>query len=328
VIVLFAAQQWTADIVLMNIGKIEARKVFVPTGFSGLNSLSYSGYFEQMKSWLYSFDALVFLSKNYQDYKFAESCGAHQSLIIPNGASADEFLNQVGISIHEKFKIPAHHHIILHVGSHTSLKGHDEAMEIFEKSKVKNSTLLIVGNFIPTKYFKVKKIVRSAFEWIGEKSHCPYSCVLKPHKFNSQKERNNDGRRIIVTVLTRAETVAAYQQADLFLFPSNIECSPIVLFECMASKTPFLTSDVGNSVEIAASCGSGIILPTKIDQNGYSHVDIDQSAAIMTELLDNPEQRAHLAEQGWNVWKENYTWERIAETYERLYVDVCQTGGQ
>jgi L-malate glycosyltransferase len=46
------------------------------------------------------------------------------------------------------------------------------------------------------------------------------------------------------------ETVAAYQAADLFLFPSDIERSPVVLFEAMASRTPFLTTAVGNAEEI------------------------------------------------------------------------------
>jgi glycosyltransferase involved in cell wall biosynthesis len=54
----------------------------------------------------------------------------------------------------------------------------------------------------------------------------------------------------MITSLSRIETLAAYHQADLFLFPSNIECSPLVLFESIASKTPFLTTDVGNAKEI------------------------------------------------------------------------------
>ena len=70
------------------------------------------------------------------------------------------------------------------------------------------------------------------------------------NKHNESTLFKNKNMRILILNIDREETVAFYQTADLFLFPSNIECSPIVLFEAMASKTPFLVTDVGNSKEI------------------------------------------------------------------------------
>ena len=68
--------------------------------------------------------------------------------------------------------------------------------------------------------------------------------------------------------MDRVLTVNAFKQANLFLFPSLIECSPIVLFEAMASSTPFLVSDVGNSKEIVKWTGGGELLPTTVDRYG------------------------------------------------------------
>ena len=65
------------------------------------------------------------------------------------------------------------------------------------------------------------------------------------------------------------ETIAAYK-AGYVLFSSNIECSPLVLFECMASKPLFLTTDVGNSAEIVKWSHAGLLLPTVKDANGFS----------------------------------------------------------
>ena len=124
---------------------------------------------------------------------------------------------------------------------------------------------------------------------------------------------------LILTLLDRKEIIGAYKQADLFLFPSNIECSPIVLFECMASKTPFLTTDVGNAQEIIKWSNSGILLPTTKDKNGYSIVDIGQSTKILEKIYHNVDERKAMAEDGYKVWQKRFTWEILAQQYENMY---------
>ena len=54
---------------------------------------------------------------------------------------------------------------------------------------------------------------------------CYYECKLKEF-FN---------RNIMIVELPREDVVALYKESDVFLFPSNVECSPIVLFEAMAA---------------------------------------------------------------------------------------------
>ena len=86
---------------------------------------------------------------------------------------------------------------------------------------------------------------------------------------------------------TRAEIVSLYSEADLLLFPSKIECSPVVLFESIASKTPFLTTDVGNAKEIIEWTKGGLLLPTYIDNNGLSYVDEQKAALILSNIFNN-----------------------------------------
>ena len=92
-------------------------------------------------------------------------------------------------------------------------------------------------------------------------------------------------KKIIFNHFSRPFTVAAYKQADLFFFPSNIECSPIVLFECAASKLPFLSTDVGNSIEIAAWTLGGEILATTKDDKGFSHAEIEKATAQLNNMM-------------------------------------------
>jgi len=295
----FAAQQWATDIALPILNKIRGKKVSVPTGFSGLYTAEYKDYFEKMKTWMKSYDANVFLSDDYRDINFARTNGIAKNIIIPNGASADEFLRESKIDIREKLGISKDAFLILHVGSYTELKGHEEALKIYLKSNIKDVVLL----------------------FIGHKNELFQNYVNKSRRFKLWKLKNliSDKRIIISADLTREETVATYKSADLFLFPSNIECSPIVLFESMASHLPFLVTDVGNSKEIIKWTNGGELLPTSTNDKGYSEAEINKSARLLDELYKNKAQRKELGENGFNAWKQNFSWEIISKKYEELY---------
>lgn len=321
----FAAQQWTCDALLPVLDRVNSVKVFVPTGFSTLSSPIYRDYFAAMPGWLNQFDMNIFLSNQYRDIDFARQHGVTRQKIIPNGAAADEFMEPQG-DIRPCLGIPSDHFLILHVGSHTWLKGHEEAIEIFQRAKIVSATLLIVG--------------RDSAGGCGPVCRERAACLNKTVAFH------HADKRIMVMELPRAETVAAYQSADLFLFPSLIECSPVVLFECMASRTPFLASEAGNSAEIVKwSGGSGMLLPTERpswlqrfakviqgkrrlgDDLGAVHVDINESAVLLERLWHDLDRRVTMAQAGFTAWQQRFTWEYISEEYETLYQKLLTGGG-
>lgn len=298
----FAAQQWATDLALPILSEIKAKKVFVPTGFSGFYLFQYKQYFKRMKRWMKLYDMNVFLSNDYRDINFARENGVKKKVLIPNGASEEEFLSTEHIDIRKKLGIPASHFLILLVGAHTGAKGHKEAIEIFKQASILNSTLLIVAHRL--------------------NSPCARNCYLKQKLFKLRFKK--DYKQLIITSLARSETINAYRQADLFLFPSLIECSPLVLFESMASKTPFLVTDVGNSKEIISWSRSGKLLPTMIDPQGFSHARINQSAKVLENIYNNRYQREIMAESGYKVWQKQFTWEKITKRYEKLYQSLLE----
>ena len=298
----FAAQQWATDLTLPILNKIKAKKVFIPTGFSGLYFPQYKQYFTRMKHWLKQYDMNVFLSNNYRDINFARENGVKKRILIPNGASEEEFLSTEHVDIRKELGIPASRFLILLVGAHTGAKGHKEAIEIFKQAGILNSTLLIVAHRL--------------------NSSCARNCYLKQKLFKLRLK--NDYKQLIITNLTRPETINAYRQADLVLFPSQIECSPLVLFEAMASKTPFLVTNVGNAKEIISWSKSGRLLPTTIDLQGFSHAQINQSAKVLENIYNNKHQRRIMAESGYKAWQKQFTWEKIAKRYEKLYQSLLK----
>lgn len=304
VIVNFAAQQWATDLTLDLLENIDSVKILVPTGFSFLHKNRYCEYYEKMKTWLKLYDMNVFLSNNYQDINFAKDAGVKDTILIPNGADENEFENVDYSDICSKYDIKNDNFLILLVGSHTGIKGHKEAIRIFKKANIKNATLVIIGKKVSEKCTKNCK---------------NQSKLIKYNPFHFIKNK-----KLLLLNIERHETVKLFKRADLFLFPSNLECSPIVLFEAMASKTPFLVSDCGNSKEIISWSKSGVMLPTSKKEKGFVKVDIKKSAKILEDIVKNGEKRKELSENGYNSWKENFTWEKIARNYENLYLTLLK----
>lgn len=298
----FAAQQWATDIMLPILKEIKGKKIFVPTGFSAINNPSYRQYYERMVTWLKQYDKNVFLSNVYQDIEFARKHGISNYTIIPNGASAEEFLSTNYENIRGFLKISKKTFLILHVGNHTGIKGHAEAIRIFKESNITDSTLVIIGGAYSPK--------------------CYHSCKIKEFLFKCNLLNVIRKKKIIIRSLTRSQTVSLFLSSDLFIFPSNIECSPIVLFECMASKTPFLTTDVGNATEIIDLSKSGVLLPTVKHKNGLSYANIEPSITIIENLYKNQKLRKFMQENGFKIWLEHFTWEKIILEYEDLYKEI------
>ena len=301
VILNYAAQVWPTDIALPLLKRIKAKKVLVPCGFSALNRPEYQNYYKNMKSWLKKYDATIYLSENYRDINFARASGVSNIHLIPNGADEREFKKINRGRFREKFHIAQDTKIILSVGSHTGLKGHSEAIQIFTRSNINNSVLVIIGNDFGT--------------------GCLRNCVAASKRIKLNPLQVLKRKKIIIADLNRQDTLNAYADSTLFLFPSNIEASPLVLFESMASGLPYLASDVGNTKEITSWSGGGKILPTQI-RNDYSYADIIKSATILEDLINNPAERERLGSSGRKAWADKFTWQKISVQYEQLFEDL------
>ena len=327
VVVNFAAQQWATDLALPVLTRIRGKKVFVPTGFSALYSHDYSEYYQCMKDWMHGYDMNVFHSLDYRDTVFARQALIKRTAWIPNGAAEEEFCSEPQRDIRQRLGIPLPHLLVLHVGGFTGDKGQLDAIEIFCASRLTNATLLLVsedfhrmGNESLRPGTVVKNAVKYLFLpeefWKSRDLEAIRILILK-HKPGTWLTK----KKVLCACLSREETIAAYKTADVFLFPSHIECSPIVLFECMASKTPFVTTDVGNAREIVQWSNGGEIMPTRQTDDNYhsSRADIQGAVRVFAGLCQDKRRREEMAEAGYQAWKNGFTWQDIALRYEHLY---------
>jgi glycosyltransferase involved in cell wall biosynthesis len=125
-------------------------------------------------------------------------------------------------------------------------------------------------------------------------------------------------KRVILTDLQRQDLIQAYFAADLFVFASRIEYSPLVLFEAAAAGTPFLTVPVGNADEIVRWTGGGILCEAAKDERGYTLVDPETLAKAMSDCMKDRERLSQLGEAARERWRAHFTWKVVASYYEDI----------
>ena len=122
----------------------------------------------------------------------------------------------------------------------------------------------------------------------------------------------------MLTDFSRAELIQAYLTADLFVFASQIEYSPLVLFEAAASGTPFLSVPVGNAAELSDWLGGGFLMKAEKDIAGYTHVNPEMLALEIAVLMNQKPMLKDIGQAMKERWRSRYTWDAIATEYERV----------
>jgi glycosyltransferase involved in cell wall biosynthesis len=160
----------------------------------------------------------------------------------------------------------------------------------------------------------IKRLYRDIRKNFGKNKDTNYKWNIIAKEVNS----TDNNKKIIITNLDRSDLIQAFLNSDLFVFASNIEYSPLVLFESAAAGLPFLTVQVGNSKEIIEWTKGGVLCPATIDNNSRTVVSPQILAKEIMKLESDPEKRATLGKQGRSNWEKRYSWEKITFEYEKV----------
>jgi glycosyltransferase involved in cell wall biosynthesis len=346
-ILIKAAQQWTFDALWPVLDRIAARKVFIPCGFSGLFLPQYSDYFARLPAVLRKLDHLIFYAQSYRDIDFARRFGLANLSVLPNGASETEFDRPPDPGFRQLLGIDDGDFLFLTVGSPIAAKGHREVVEAYARLDTggRPTTLILNGSWshpgetqaqgpaddvrpqaAPRR--RLIDTVRQALEVLRRQGLSGFRARLTGAAKRARAEqdirnciarvRAQDGKRVLCTNLPRPDLVQAYMAADLFVFASTIEYSPLVLFEAAAAGTPFLSVPVGNAEEIVAWTEGGVICPATRDGQGFVRTDPSVLAREMQRLMTAPDHLTRLAAAGKAAWRREFTWAAIAPRYEAI----------
>jgi len=318
-----AALQWTHDAALPVLDRIRARKVLIPCGFSSLYEPHYADYFAHLATVLGDWDHLVFHASAYRDIAFARNLGLTRLSIIPNGADPDEFAVAPDPGFRASLGIGEEDVLFLTVGSPPQDKGHAELAEAFclMDDIGRPASLLLNGAWpfevvdgAPAERVPVKleHRARAARQLLSGRAR---SALPVGHW---QQRARSRGRKILLSNLERDRLVQAFLAADLFVFASRLEYSPLVLFEAAAAGTPFLSVPAGNAAEIATWTGAGAIVPAPTDSRGRIRVRPSVLARAMAGEAGDRAELSWRGENGRRSVVREYNWNRIGALYEAV----------
>lgn len=274
------AQIWSTDLLFPLLSGLRFGKVLAPSGYSGLYAPAFREYFEHLPAILRQYDRIIYFSSQYRDKHFGDEHGIRQYAIIPNAASQEEF-TRPPLGFRQRWNVRTRY-MLLTVANHYLAKGHRFVIEAFRRLRRNDTTLVILGHPVASSF-----------------GGCYLSCrIAGLHPL------------IKVMTVTRPWVVSAFQEADLFVFGSQTEASPLVIFEALAAGVPFVSTDCGNVAEMKAY---GRIIASPVEM-----------AEEVNALLNDAECRRELGTAARHAWRERYTWEKVVDSYERVYAMVVE----
>lgn len=164
----------------------------------------------------------------------------------------------------------------------------------------------------------IRQLVRRKLGRYKSAAMGPHVPPLESIESMATKASAQPFKRVILTDLERQDLIQAYLAADLFVFASRIEYSPLVLFEAAAAGTPFLTVPVGNADEIVRWTGGGMLCEAAKDMRGYTRVDPQTLAGEIASCMKDPEKLSRLGATARERWRNHFTWTIVAGYYEDI----------
>ncbi len=139
-----------------------------------------------------------------------------------------------------------------------------------------------------------------------------------PHLDNLKRQASYlgvDDRIFFTGFISDEERNKLYRVADLAVFPSLYEPFGIVALEAMATETPVIVGNVGGLAEFVEDGVNGLLVEPGNPQ---------QLAGAVNYLLENKKKGRDMAEHGYRMVSEEYTWDKIAARTEKVYQEVLQ----
>ncbi len=285
-IIFYAAQQWSFDLSIEIIDKINSKLILIPCGFSKLHNIFYKPYFFLLRNKLNKFDKIICLSKDYQDYHFCKKYFKREINIINNG-SENIFFRKKGFR--KKFKILENEIMLLYLSNIKFMKGQDRLINIVKKIRNRKITLIFIhANNM------------SLFYWIYLKILILIASLNKNLKIKIFKN------------LKDIDKISAVSECDYFISTSRLECSPLIMFEAMAAGKIYLGTDVGNCMEIQKNIKTGFISN-----------DLNQ---ILKKVEYFIKRKTHsdkkISSKIHSYFKKNHDWKIILKIYKKLIAET------
>ena len=287
-LMVYSDSQWNMDNILNNIKKIDCGLSLALVG--GYHMRSHPAIFELLKKNIDKFN-LITHSKVTPDYKWCID-NELPVKVVPNGINTSEF-SENSINFRKKYNIKKKY-IILNLSNMFYGKGFDILPKIYQKLSNRLDDFIFLQLSNSVKY--------------------PYDQIF----LNRTKQQCNGMNIRFLRDLPREDVVASFKESDIFLFTSKKEVCPLVILESRAAKLPWVSMDVGNTIE---QPGGIVISNQSVDYKGYKIVDdkiVDNYVGNIIKILKDKDMRDKLITEGQKDIEE-IDWDNIVPLYNEVF---------
>ncbi len=110
---------------------------------------------------------------------------------------------------------------------------------------------------------------------------------------------------------------AFYGRADVYVAPSTWkEPLGLVILEAMAAKTPVISTRAGGVTTLIKDGYNGFLVHAR---------NAKEIAARVNQLLEDDELRKKMSERSYELVMKKFTWGKIADAFERIYVNYASS---
>ncbi len=250
------------------------------------------------------------VDRKIYDYKFRYACeNADKIIAISKSTKTD---------LETIYNIPSEKIEVVYQSCHQNFKtllNTAQIIAILSQYKLPNKYMLYVGSIIERKNLlgivkalkKIKGQIKIPLVVVGKGK----AYQLKVQKYVT--ENNLEKQVIFTSHISYFDLPAIYQNASLFIYPSNYEGFGIPIIEALWSKTPVITSNISSLPEAA---GPGAFYCNPNDENTIANgiIKIIDNADYSTQLITNGFEHVRQFENDINT-------EKMMQVYKSLVND-------
>tara|TARA_R110001592_G_scaffold43554_1_gene141029 strand:- start:4139 stop:5347 length:1209 start_codon:yes stop_codon:yes gene_type:complete len=293
------------------LGRLAASKMKVPIVVHTFHGHVFHSYFGKTKTSFYKnierylakkstkIIAISELQKNELaiDHKI---CKLEKIEVVPLGFDLSRFQENVAKkrkSFRQEYQIADDEIAIGIIGRLVAIKNH----KMF---------LAIVANIVVNTPKKVRFFIVGDGE---EKENLKSYCSQLNIDFTEWNEEKKSTTITFTSWLKNIDWVNA--GLDIVALTSLNEGTPVSLIEAQASNKPIVTTNVGGVKNVTLENKTAFI--SEVD-------DVEDFSDKLLQLIENDKIRNEMGKKGWNFVKEKFSYQRLTNDVEKLYINLLQ----
>jgi glycosyltransferase involved in cell wall biosynthesis len=131
--------------------------------------------------------------------------------------------------------------------------------------------------------------------------------------FGAKDAEPHEGLRILAESFDEARIAEAYRAADVVVYPSRAETSPLAIVEALATERPVVATDVGGVSELLDDGRNGLVVKPG-DATGFAR-------AVRT-LIDSSDLARRLAQAGFAEVRERNDLDHVVDAWLAFYEEL------